>query len=79
MKAKKLSDNKVPDVHWNLGLLYYYNFQRFDAAADELELYLKAIPKNERKQMGNKIEETEKIIKSLREKAKTASQKNSFS
>lgn len=79
LKAKDLSDNKVPDVHWNLGLLYYYNFKRYAAAADELELYLKAIPKNDLKQMGNKIEDTKRIIKILRKKAEAESQKNSFS
>ncbi len=63
-KAKELSDNKLADVHWELALLYYYNLNRPSDAADELELYLKASPKAE-----NKLQ-VEKLIKTLREKAK---------
>ena len=63
-KAKELSKNKLADVHWELALLYYYNLNRYADAADELELYLKANPNADNK---NQIE---KLIKSLREKAK---------
>lgn len=39
--AKKLANNQVPDVHWNLALLYSHNLKRYKDAANELELYLK--------------------------------------
>lgn len=63
-KAKELSRNKLPDIHWELALLYYHNLQRYSEAADELELYLKANPAAE-----NKTQIT-KLIKTFREKAK---------
>ncbi|HEY0457988.1 MAG TPA: tetratricopeptide repeat protein [Pyrinomonadaceae bacterium] len=66
-KARELSKNKVADVHWELALLYYYNLNRPAAAADELELYLKAKPNAE-----NKLQ-VEKLIRQIREKAKEKS------
>lgn len=63
-KAKELSRNKLADIHWELALLYYHNLQRYNEAADELELYLKANP-----EAGNKNQIT-KLIKTMREKAK---------
>jgi tetratricopeptide (TPR) repeat protein len=63
-KAKELAQNKLPDVHWELALLYYYNLNRAAQAADELELYLKAKPKAENKS------QIEKLIRQMREKAK---------
>ncbi|MBS1795519.1 MAG: tetratricopeptide repeat protein [Acidobacteria bacterium] len=62
-KAAELSKNKLADVHWELALLYYYNLDRPAAAADELELYLKANPKAENRA------QVEKLIKAMREKA----------
>lgn len=41
--AKKLSKDTVPEVHWQLALLYN-KLGRNKEAADELELYLKAQP-----------------------------------
>ncbi len=66
-KAKELSENKIPDVHWELALLYFYNLNRPSDAANELELYLKAKPNAE-----NKVQ-VEKLIKTMREKAKEKS------
>ncbi|MGI9056846.1 MAG: hypothetical protein ACR2F2_13710 [Pyrinomonadaceae bacterium] len=64
MKAKKLGNNSLPDIHWELALLYYYNLKRYNEAADELELYLKAKPKAENK------EQVKKLIQTFRSKAK---------
>lgn len=64
VKAKKLSDKPVPEIHWQLALLYGKDLERFKDAADELELYLKALPSDV---------DTQKIrslIKVFREKAK---------
>lgn len=65
-KAKELAQNKIPDIHWELALLYFYNLARPADAADELELYLKAKP-----DAPNKAQ-VEKLIKAMREKAKEA-------
>lgn len=62
-KAAELSGNKLADVHWELALLYYYDLDRPAAAADRLELYLKANPN-----AGNRSQ-IEKLIKTMREKA----------
>lgn len=66
LQAKKLSKNTSPDVHKELAQLYGNDLKKFGLAADELELYLKAIKisKDEEKQM-------KKTISDLREKAKT--------
>jgi tetratricopeptide (TPR) repeat protein len=46
LKAKTLSNKKsVPEIHWQLALLYHHNLKRNKEAADELESYLKALPK----------------------------------
>jgi tetratricopeptide (TPR) repeat protein len=44
LQAKKLAEGKIPDINWNLALLYAHNLKRYKDAANELELYLKAIP-----------------------------------
>ena len=64
VKAKKLAKNSLPDIHWELALLYYHNLRRYNEAADELELYLKANPKAENK------EQVRMLIKTFRNKAK---------
>jgi tetratricopeptide (TPR) repeat protein len=61
-KADKLAKGKSSDVHWNLALLYVYNFKRYNAAADELELYLKTQSNVENE------ESIKKLIKQYREK-----------
>ncbi len=66
LKAKKLSENKEPDVHYNLGLLYFWNLKQYSQAADELELYLKAspsMPEDEKSKIKN-------MIAAIRKKAK---------
>jgi Uncharacterized protein conserved in bacteria len=63
-KAESLSKEKLPDIHWELALLYYHNLNRPSDAADQLELYLKANPKNPNKA------QIEKLIKQIREKSK---------
>ncbi len=66
IKANTLSDNKEPDVHWNLALLYFNDLKRLDDAANELELYIKAAPEMPKE----KKTETQNLIKSIRKKAK---------
>lgn len=63
--AKKLSRSPVPEIHSELAQLYANDLKKFDAAADELELYLKAskLPSEEEKK-------TKKVISDLRAKAK---------
>lgn len=70
LKAKKFSNNQFPDVHWNLALLYYHNLKRFDDAADELELYLKSLSKEDNKESKEKINQVKKLIKTLRDKSR---------
>jgi len=63
-KAKELGKNSVPEVNWQLALLYD-KLGRYKEAADELELFLKAQPDS------RDTENIKKVIKQLREKAKT--------
>ncbi len=42
--AKKKSPGTLPDVHWQLSLIYTNNLKRYADAANELELFLKAKP-----------------------------------
>ena len=63
-KADELAGKKLADIHWELALLYYHNLKRYNEAADELELYLKANPKAENK------EQVKGLIKMFRSKAK---------
>ncbi|MEO6333822.1 MAG: tetratricopeptide repeat protein [Pyrinomonadaceae bacterium] len=44
LRAKKIDEGKTPDLYWNLALLYAHNLKKYQAAADALELYLKANP-----------------------------------
>lgn len=62
LDADKLSKGKLPDVHWNLALLYAYNLLKYSAAADRLELYLKNKP-------DAPAESIKKLIQQFREKA----------
>jgi len=41
LKAKEISNGKIPEVHWQLAVLYANNLNRYDEAIKELELYLK--------------------------------------
>jgi hypothetical protein len=63
-QAAKIADGTSADVHWNLALLYGKDLNRFEDAAKELELYLKAAPEAPNK------EEIKKLIKQFRDKAR---------
>lgn len=63
-KAKELGKNSVPEVHWQLALLYD-KLRRYTEAANELEFFLKAQPDS------RDAQSIKKVIKQLREKAKT--------
>jgi tetratricopeptide (TPR) repeat protein len=62
LEADKLSKGKSPDVHWNLALLYAHNLNKYAAAADRLEQYLKVKP-------DAPTETIKKLIRQFREKA----------
>ncbi|HMQ03863.1 MAG TPA: hypothetical protein PKD26_08095 [Pyrinomonadaceae bacterium] len=66
VRAKKLSNENVPEIHKELAQLYADNLKKYDAAADELEAYMKAS-----KQRGPDQENTRKVIAGLRAKAKS--------
>jgi len=63
-KAKTLARNTIPDVHWELALLYGRNLKRYGDAADELEIWLKLQPKSQ------DAENIKQLIKTYREKSK---------
>src|SRR5688572_22389264 len=66
VQAKKLSKQPIPELHKELAQLYGNDLKKFDAAATELELYVKAsklTPEEEKK--------TKQVIASLRQKSKT--------
>lgn len=67
MTAKKLSLTKVPDIHRELAQLYANDMKKFDEAAVELELYLKASGAS-----GEDEKKTRKLIADLRAKSKTS-------
>jgi tetratricopeptide (TPR) repeat protein len=43
-KSQELFGEAMPDVNWELALLYAYGLKRYKDAARELRLYLKALP-----------------------------------
>jgi len=63
LQAKKLSKDVVPEVHWQLALLYN-KLGRNQEAANELELYLKAQPEARDKK------EIQDLIAKLRKESK---------
>lgn len=65
LRAKKLSSSKNPDIHIELAMLYGNDLKKYKEAADELELYLKAIKVNAEEE-----KKTKKTIADLRAKAK---------
>lgn len=65
--AEKIGGRISPDVHWHLALLYGKDMEKYEDAAKQLELYLKAAP-----DVANK-EEVKKLIKHFRDKAKAGS------
>ena len=44
LKARDLAKETMPQIHWELALLYGNHMQRYADAAKELKLYLKAQP-----------------------------------
>ncbi len=60
-QADRISKGLNPDVHWHLALLYGKNLNRFNDAANELELYLKTVPDT------SQNENIKKLIKMYRE------------
>lgn len=65
IEADKLAKGKSPDVHWNLALLYAHNLNKFTAAANELEQYLKVKPDAD-------SDTIKKLIKQFRDKAQNS-------
>lgn len=65
-KAKELSKGTVPEVYWQLALLYGNNLKRYEEAADELEIFLKIRPN------AKNAENIKKLVKEFREKAKSS-------
>ena len=63
LRAKQLAKGTKPDVNWNLALLYANDLNRFEDAANELELYLKASVDESKK------ESVRKLIAEFRQKA----------
>lgn len=62
IKAKKLSPKPFAAIHWQLALIYTNNLKNYSAAADELQLFLKASPNYE------ETDKVKELIKKLREK-----------
>ncbi len=65
LAAQKSAEVPVPNIHWQLALLYGNHLNRYKDAAEELELFLKAAPNSK---------DTEKIkalIKVFRDKSKS--------
>ena len=65
LKAKELFAGSVPDVHWELALLYGNGMKRYKEAARELKLYLKVMPD------AKNAENIKKLILDFESKAKT--------
>ena len=64
LAAKELAAGLIPEINWQLSLLYSNNLKRYDKAADELELFLKARPNSK------DAESIKKLISELREKSR---------
>ncbi|HEY0426459.1 MAG TPA: tetratricopeptide repeat protein [Pyrinomonadaceae bacterium] len=63
LKAKELSKDSQPMIHWHLALLYGNNLKRYADAAKELKLFLKAQPNTK------DAEKIKALIKDFEEKA----------
>lgn len=68
LQAKQIAKTPVPEIHKELSQLYSNDMKKYNEAADELQLYLKASKLD--KASEDKIK---KVITGLREKGKTAS------
>lgn len=71
LQAKKLSKVAIPEIHKELAQLYSEDMKKYNEAANELELYLKASKLKDEDE-----KKTKQIIAGLREKAKNQSSKN---
>jgi tetratricopeptide (TPR) repeat protein len=67
LQAKKLSATKVAEIHSELAQLYANDLKKYNEAADELELYLKASKLSDEDE-----KKTKQLIADLRNKAKTS-------
>jgi tetratricopeptide (TPR) repeat protein len=65
-KAREVSEDVIPDIHWELALLYGNGLKRYKEAAKELRTYLKAVPDDKN------AENIKKLIAEFEEKAKTS-------
>ncbi len=63
-KAKEIAKGAVPEINWQMALLYANNMKEYTKAADELEVFLKAQPDTKDSEM------IKKLITTFREKAK---------
>ncbi len=70
LQAKKVSKVSIPEIHEELAQLYDNDMKKYNEAADELEIYLKASKPNDAK-----VKQIKKIISDLREKAKATASK----
>lgn len=66
LAAKKAAKSPIPEIHQELAQLYGNDLKKYDAAADELELYMKSGDLDSKKR-----EATKKIVTNLRAKAKS--------
>ncbi len=66
LQAKKVSKVTVPEIHKELAQLYANDMKKYEAAASELEIYLKNSKPDEAES-----KQMKKIISDLREKAKS--------
>lgn len=71
LKAKKLTKESIPEIHWELAQLYGLNLKRYKEASNELEQYLKS-----GKYDSEHIKKIKKLISDFQEKAKTQSNKS---
>jgi len=62
-QADRLADGKLPDVHWQLALLFN-KLKRYKEAADELEVFLKVQPDSQDTEL------IKKLIAKLRQQSK---------
>lgn len=66
VKVRELAGDVMPDIHWELALLYGNGMKRYKEAAKELRAYLKARPDDKN------AESIKKLIVEFEEKAKSA-------
>lgn len=71
LRAKKLTKESIPEIHWELAQLYGLNMKRYKEASSELEQYLKS-----GKYDAEHIKKIKKLISEFEEKAKTQSNKS---